>query len=71
MKTKIQFIIAIASIILSMEACTLERESYNEIYPENFFRNEDDVNKALAGLYYGHSEWDTAVSTESTNIAIR
>ena len=53
MKTKIQFIIAIASIILSMEACTLERESYNEIYPENFFRNEDDVNKALAGLYYG------------------
>ena len=36
-----------------MEACTLERESYNEIYPENFFRNEDDVNKALAGLYYG------------------
>lgn len=54
-----------------MEACTLERESYNEIYPENFFRNEDDVNKALAGLYYGHSEWDTAVSTESTNIAIR
>ena len=53
MKTKIQFIIAIASIILSMEACTLERESYNEIYPENFFRNEDDMNKALAGLYYG------------------
>jgi hypothetical protein len=38
--------------MLSLGACTLERESYNEIYPENFFRNEDDVNKALAGLYY-------------------
>jgi hypothetical protein len=51
MKTKIYSILTIL-FLLSSGACTLERESYNEIYPENFFRNEDDVNKALAGLYY-------------------
>jgi hypothetical protein len=51
MKTKI-YSIVITLFLLSAGACTLERESYNEIYPENFFRNEDDVNKALAGLYH-------------------
>jgi hypothetical protein len=46
---------------LALGACTLDRESFNEIYPENFFLNEEDVNKALSGLYYssfrlGYSE---------------
>ncbi|MDR1337165.1 MAG: RagB/SusD family nutrient uptake outer membrane protein [Tannerella sp.] len=53
MKTTLHIAAALAAILLSMSTCTLERESYNEIYPENFFRNESDVNKALTGLYYG------------------
>lgn len=32
-------------------SCTLERESYSEIYPDKFFQNESDVNKALTALY--------------------
>ncbi len=53
MKTKIFSIAIISVLLLSFVSCTLERESYEEIYPEQFFRNEDDVNKALTGLYYG------------------
>lgn len=37
--------------LLMLGSCTLERTSYNEIYPENFYRNEEDVNKALTALY--------------------
>lgn len=32
-------------------SCTLERESYQEIYPDKFFQNESDINKALTALY--------------------
>ncbi|NDV81901.1 RagB/SusD family nutrient uptake outer membrane protein [Bacteroides sp. 51] len=51
MKANIYIVIFIG-FLLSVTSCTLERESFNEIYPENFFRNEDDVNKALAALYH-------------------
>ncbi|GAB6007800.1 RagB/SusD family nutrient uptake outer membrane protein [Dysgonomonas reticulitermitis] len=51
MKTKIYLSVFIG-FLLSITSCTLERESFNEIYPENFFRNEDDVNKALTALYH-------------------
>ncbi|MDR1370438.1 MAG: RagB/SusD family nutrient uptake outer membrane protein [Dysgonamonadaceae bacterium] len=51
MKTRL-YIILFVIFVLSISSCTLERESFNEIYPENFFRNEDDVNKAIAGLYH-------------------
>ncbi len=37
--------------LLSLSSCTLERESYNEIYPENFFKTESDADKALTSLY--------------------
>jgi hypothetical protein len=48
------FQIALISVFLfSFSSCELERESYEEIYPEQFFRNEADVNKALTGLYFG------------------
>ena len=53
MKTNIISIALTCIFLLSFASCMLERESYEEIYPEQFFRNEDDVNKALTGLYYG------------------
>jgi len=76
MKTNI-YITFISFILLSLSACTLERESFNEIYPENFYRNEEDVNKALAGLYrlsfragesglYGHSDYSYWIVSDIT-----
>jgi len=51
MKTRFHTILFL-TVLLFLSACTkLERESFNEIYPENFFRNESDVQKAVAGLY--------------------
>ena len=50
---KIFLIALISTILVSFSSCELERESYEEIYPEQFFRNEADVDKALTGLYYG------------------
>lgn len=38
-------------LVLLFGSCTLERESYQEIYPEKFFQNESDINKALTALY--------------------
>lgn len=45
---KLYSILLFVSILAS---CTLERESYQEIYPEKFFQNESDIEKALTALY--------------------
>lgn len=45
---KLYSILLFVSILAS---CTLERESYLEIYPEKFFQNESDIEKALTALY--------------------
>lgn len=43
-----------------MVSCELERVSYNEISADNFYQNEDDVNKALTALYYPfRGNWGT------------
>jgi len=40
------------TLIMSVNSCKkLDRQSFDEIYPDNFFRNESDVQKAIAGLY--------------------
>lgn len=38
-------------LVSSLGSCTLERESYQEIYPDKFFQNESDINKSLTALY--------------------
>ncbi|MCT4588166.1 MAG: RagB/SusD family nutrient uptake outer membrane protein [Carboxylicivirga sp.] len=50
MKNVIKF--ALLFLVVINLSCELERVSYNEIAPEDFFRNEDDINKALTALYY-------------------
>lgn len=50
MKARI-FLLLILPAMVCLSSCKLDREAFNEIYPENFFRNESDVNKAIAGLY--------------------
>lgn len=49
MKTYKVYILSL--LVLLVGSCTLERESYQEIYPEKFFQNESDINKALTALY--------------------
>ncbi|MDR0939789.1 MAG: RagB/SusD family nutrient uptake outer membrane protein [Mediterranea sp.] len=45
--------IALASLMmLTANSCTLEREEYSEIYPENFFLTETDLMLAVNALYY-------------------
>lgn len=45
-------------LLLASSGCTLERVSYSEIFPENFFLNESDMNKALTALYVPFSsDW--------------
>lgn len=44
--------LTIFSIALSFSGCQdLVREDYNQIYPENFFKNEDDVRNATTTMY--------------------
>lgn len=50
MKTRF-YLIFILTVVFFAGSCELDRQSFNEIYPENFFRNESDVQKAIAGLY--------------------
>lgn len=74
---KINIYIIIATCVFLLGACNLERESYNEIYPENFFRNEADVNKALTSLYspfrlgygtfYGVDQYSYMVASDFTS----
>lgn len=49
MKT-IKYLIA-ALLLFSITSCELEREDYTEIYPENFFQTEKDLELAVNALY--------------------
>ncbi len=44
--------ISIALSVLLCGACTLERENFNEITPDSFFRTETDLELAVNALYY-------------------
>lgn len=48
---KIVKLYSILLLVTILASCTLERESYQEIYPEKFFQNESDIEKALTALY--------------------
>ena len=47
----LKYILIIFLVGAVNSSCTLDRASYSEIYPENFFQNESDVKKALTALY--------------------
>ena len=50
MKSKLKYLIFI--LLASFLSCQeLEREDFNQIYPENFFQNEDDVKNASTAMY--------------------
>lgn len=44
--------IAAAFMLLSVASCELERLDYTEIYPENYFKTENDLKLAVNSLYY-------------------
>lgn len=55
MMKKINILKAISALFLvGMVSChgELEREEYNQIYPENFFKNENDVKSAVTAIYH-------------------
>ena len=56
----LKYLLIIFLIGATSFSCTLDRASYSEIYPENFFQNESDVNQALTALYnqFG-SDWSS------------
>lgn len=62
---KVNYIYSIVVLVFLLGSCTLERESYNEIYPDKFFQNESDVNKALTALYAPFStDWGGLYSAD-------
>ena len=76
MKT-IKYTLAIVFSMLLLGNCTLERTSYDEIYPDMYLLNEKDVNSALTGLYYSfrtgwgkfycNDQWGYAVISDFTS----
>ncbi|WP_430972348.1 RagB/SusD family nutrient uptake outer membrane protein [Sunxiuqinia rutila] len=76
---KYSLIFVLAALIGCQE---LEREDFNQIYPENFFQNEDDVKNASTAMYrlfhiysygggglYSHGRFGVNIFTEvSTDI---
>lgn len=62
---RIYYRYAILLVAFLLGSCTLERESYSEIYPDKFFQNESDVNKALTALYAPFStDWGGLYSAD-------
>lgn len=57
MKT-IKYILATAFMLFLANSCDLEREDYSEIYPENFFLTETDLELAVNALYYDFNSGD-------------
>ncbi|TKG97047.1 RagB/SusD family nutrient uptake outer membrane protein [Puteibacter caeruleilacunae] len=51
MKLISKYIIILASVGMFFSCQDLEREDYNQIYPENFFQNETDVKNATTAMY--------------------
>lgn len=51
--------------LLGFSGCTLVRESFNEIYPDNFYQNANDVERAVTSLYSPFStDWTLIYSAE-------
>lgn len=50
--------ITTACLLLVISSCELERLDYTEIYPENFFKTENDLKLAVNFLYYDFNPGD-------------
>ncbi|MBD0832997.1 RagB/SusD family nutrient uptake outer membrane protein [Aestuariibaculum sediminum] len=49
---KIKYIIYGLLAVFLAQSCELEREEYNKITPDNFYKNEADAELAIAALYF-------------------
>jgi hypothetical protein len=67
---KIKFI-PILIILFLLQACTLEKEEFNKITPENFYKTEKDARLAIAALYYNSitkvGTWSPGLFVQSIN----
>ncbi len=50
--------IALFALALATVSCTLERENFDEIYTENFYKTENDLKLAVTSLYHPfNTQW--------------
>ena len=49
---KCKLFIATVLAVFSISSCSLEREDYTQISPDNFFKTETDLRLAVTALYY-------------------
>ena len=71
-----KYIILLLPVAAMLSGCTLERVSYEEIYKENLYRNDSDVQKSVTGLYelfttgwgkfYCADQWGYVICTDMT-----
>lgn len=65
------FIIPILILVVLIHGCTLEREEYNKITPDNFYKTENDAKLAVAALYYNSitkvGTWSPGLFVQSIN----
>ena len=65
------FIIPILILVVLIQGCTLEREEFNKITPDNFYKTENDAKLAVAALYYNsitkRGTWDPGFFVQSVN----
>jgi hypothetical protein len=68
MKVKL---IPILIFIFLIQSCTLEKEEFNKITPENFYKTEKDARLAIAALYYNSitkvGDWDPGLFVQNIN----
>lgn len=67
---KIKYI-SILILLIFIQSCTLEKEEYNKITPENFYKTEKDARLAIAALYYNSvtkvGDWDGGLFVQNIN----
>ncbi|GAA4291164.1 RagB/SusD family nutrient uptake outer membrane protein [Aestuariibaculum suncheonense] len=71
---KTNFIIFILIFAFLAQSCELEREEYNKITPDNFYKTERDAELAIAALYYNSitkvATWSTGMFVQNINSSI-
>ncbi|WP_430812902.1 MULTISPECIES: RagB/SusD family nutrient uptake outer membrane protein [unclassified Carboxylicivirga] len=64
-------LIAILIVSMLLQACSLEKEEFNKITPDNFYKTEQDARLAIAALYYNSitkvGTWSPGFFVQSIN----